>query len=330
MLTRRNQRPGGGGEDAAARECLHLVREDAADDLREGVAADVAAELLGRSPHEVRRLLRAGHLCAHRRAGRWFVPVSEVRRLQRLPQPVGRPFTPGSAWALLAMLSGLAAAEQSGARLMATHDDQVEGYIAESDVAGLHAAYGLWAWTCGSPATQVHPRRAGDCSSTRSSPSVNAEVLRAADPVVLPHLGRIGQLWSAVADVADQRTRGWTLIGALMVMLHEHEAGTPTRPATADADAVVDARGATGATRTMARLLQAQSGPLAAGARDVVFVTTATTRSEARCAASSRFPARHTTGSSHAEACRPSGYPCPPSADENEIVVGAAQDAIGR
>jgi hypothetical protein len=42
----------------------------------------------------------------------------------------------------------------------------------------------------------------------------------------------------------------------------EHEAGTPTRPATADADAVVDARGATGATRAMATLLQAQGWEL--------------------------------------------------------------------
>lgn len=91
---------------------------------------------------------------------------------------------------------------------------------------------------------------------------MNAEALRADDPVVLPHLGSIGQLWSAVADVADHRARGWTLIGALMVMLHEHEAGTPTRPATADADAVVDARGATGATRTMATLLQTQGWEL--------------------------------------------------------------------
>jgi hypothetical protein len=84
---------------------------------------------------------------------------------------------------------------------------------------------------------------------------VNAEVLRADDPVVLPHLGSIGRLWSAVLEVADHRSQGWTLIGALMVMLHEHEAGTPTRPATADADAVVDARGATDATRAMAALV---------------------------------------------------------------------------
>jgi len=171
-------------------------------DLRDSVAADVAAERLGRSPHEVRRLLRAGHLCAHRRAGRWFVPMSEVRRLQRLPQPVGRPFSPGSAWALLAVLAGddpaglsaprrsqlrrhlrdadgpelaarlgrratrrlvyahpsmldalaadprvvltgLAAAEHAGARLVGVDDDEVEGYVAESDIAGLYAAYGL-------------------------------------------------------------------------------------------------------------------------------------------------------------------------------------------
>lgn len=79
---------------------------------------------------------------------------------------------------------------------------------------------------------------------------------------MLPHVGSIGRLWSAVLDVAEQRAHGWTLVGALMVMLHEHEAGTPTRPATADADAVVDARGATGATRTMATLLQAQGWEL--------------------------------------------------------------------
>ncbi len=171
-------------------------------DLRDSVAADVAAERLDRSPHELRRLLRAGQVCAHRRAGRWFVPVSEVRRLQRLPQPVGRPFSPGTAWALLAMLSGeelvglsaprrsqlrrhlregeaddlaarlgrrairrlmyshpsvlgaladdprvvltgLAAAEDASARLVAAESDDVEGYVAESEVAGLYAAHGL-------------------------------------------------------------------------------------------------------------------------------------------------------------------------------------------
>ncbi len=171
-------------------------------DLRDSVAADVAAERLDRSPHELRRLLRSGQVCAHRRAGRWFVPMSEVRRLQRLPQPVGRPFSPGPAWALLTMLSGddpaglspprrsqlrrhlldadidefaarlgrrasrrlvyahpsmlqaltadprvvltgLLAAERAGARLVAADTVEVEGYVAEGDIAGLYAAYGL-------------------------------------------------------------------------------------------------------------------------------------------------------------------------------------------
>jgi hypothetical protein len=171
-------------------------------DLRDSVAADVAAQRLGRSPHEVRRLVRAGQVCAHRRAGRWFVPISEVRRLQRLRQPVGRPFSSGSAWALLAMLAGdeptglsaprrsqlrrhlhdaeihelaarlarrasrrlvyahpsmldalaadprvvltgLPAAEHAGARLVGADNDELEGYVAESDLAGLYASYGL-------------------------------------------------------------------------------------------------------------------------------------------------------------------------------------------
>ena len=171
-------------------------------DLRDSVAADVAAARLGRSPHEVRRLLRDGQVCAHRRAGRWFVPVSEVRRLQRLPQPVGRPFSPGSAWALLTMLAGedpaglsaprrsqlrrhlldadidelaarlarranrrlvyahpsmlqalaadprvvltgLVAAERAVASLVAADSDEVEGYVAESDIGGLYAGHGL-------------------------------------------------------------------------------------------------------------------------------------------------------------------------------------------
>ena len=41
------------------------------------------------------------------------------------------------------VLTGLAAAERVGARLVGTGDDEIEGYVAESDVAGLHAAYGL-------------------------------------------------------------------------------------------------------------------------------------------------------------------------------------------
>lgn len=171
-------------------------------DLRDSVASDVAAQRLNRSPHEVRRLVRAGQISARRRSGRWLVPLSEVRRLERLPQPVGRPFSPGSAWALLVLLAGgqpaglsaprrsqlrrhlldadpvelaarlgrrshrrfvyahpsmrealaadpkllvtgVAAAEHAGGRLVATDGSDLEGYIAASDVAGLYARHGL-------------------------------------------------------------------------------------------------------------------------------------------------------------------------------------------
>ncbi len=114
------------------------VREVASvQDLRDSVAADVAAERLGRSPHEVRRLLRAGQVCAHRRAGRWFVPVSEVRRLQRLPLPVGRPFSPGSAWALLTMLAG-----DEPAELSAPRRSQLRRHLLDADSEELAARLG--------------------------------------------------------------------------------------------------------------------------------------------------------------------------------------------
>lgn len=106
-------------------------------DLRDSVAADVAAERLDRSPHELRRLLRAGQVCAHRRAGRWFVPVSEVRRLQRLPQPVGRPYSPSTAWALLAILSG-----KEPVGLSAPRRSQLRRHLREGEADDLAARLG--------------------------------------------------------------------------------------------------------------------------------------------------------------------------------------------
>jgi hypothetical protein len=41
------------------------------------------------------------------------------------------------------VLTGLAAAEQAGARLVGADNDEFEGYVGESDIAGLYAAYGL-------------------------------------------------------------------------------------------------------------------------------------------------------------------------------------------
>lgn len=84
---------------------------------------------------------------------------------------------------------------------------------------------------------------------------MTAEPLRANAPVVLPVHGTAGQLWAALLDLSDAKPHGWTLVGALMVMLHELEAGTSSNRATADADTVVEARGVTGATREMTRVL---------------------------------------------------------------------------
>lgn len=74
--------------------------------LREAVDAERAAARLGVPADKLRALIRSGELHAARRADRWFVPVVEVRRLEGLPRPSGRPYSPSAAWALLALLAG--------------------------------------------------------------------------------------------------------------------------------------------------------------------------------------------------------------------------------
>ncbi len=54
----------------------------------------------------------------------------------------------------------------------------------------------------------------------------------ATPPVQLPQHGSEGQVWSALLDVADAQPSGWTLVGALMVMLHAYETGIATARAT--------------------------------------------------------------------------------------------------
>lgn len=64
------------------------------------------AERLDVSSNEVRRLLASGDLLGIQRAGRWFVPEREVRRLELLPRRTGRPYTPAACWQLLGLLDG--------------------------------------------------------------------------------------------------------------------------------------------------------------------------------------------------------------------------------
>lgn len=75
-------------------------------DLRNAVPIEAAASDLGVSRSEVRRLIHDGDLHARQVADRWLVPVVELHRLGRLARPVGRPYDPASAWALLQMLDG--------------------------------------------------------------------------------------------------------------------------------------------------------------------------------------------------------------------------------
>jgi hypothetical protein len=74
--------------------------------------------------------------------------------------------------------------------------------------------------------------------------------------IQLPDHGTEGRLWAAVLDVADAQPNGWTLIGALMVMLHAHDHGLDARRTTRDADALVDVRGIAQATRRLVATLE--------------------------------------------------------------------------
>ncbi|MEX2550199.1 MAG: hypothetical protein WD638_08220 [Nitriliruptoraceae bacterium] len=75
-------------------------------------------------------------------------------------------------------------------------------------------------------------------------------------PIQLPNHGTEGRLWTAVLDVADAQPQGWTLIGALMVILHAHDHGLDARRTTRDADALVDARGIAQATRRLVATIE--------------------------------------------------------------------------
>ena len=91
---------------------------------------------------------------------------------------------------------------------------------------------------------------------------MTAELLRADDPVALPDSGPTAPLWAAVLDLAEAHPAGWTLIGAMMVAFHEHEAGQESGRLTADADAVVEVRGASSGPRALAETLLEQGWQL--------------------------------------------------------------------
>ncbi len=60
-----------------------------------------AAGLLGVQPGRVRQLLSAGDLAGEQRSGRWWVRLDDVQRMAAVERD-GRPFSPRTAWAVLA------------------------------------------------------------------------------------------------------------------------------------------------------------------------------------------------------------------------------------
>jgi len=101
-------------------------------ELRDAVDVNQAATRLGVPAVKLRALIRSGELHAKRRADRWFIPIVEVRRLEGLPRPNGRPYSPKAAWALLALLAGERPADLPAPRL-----SQLRHYLRESEPVEL-------------------------------------------------------------------------------------------------------------------------------------------------------------------------------------------------
>ena len=77
------------------------------------------------------------------------------------------------------------------------------------------------------------------------------------EPVELPALaGHDHTLWHALLELADLRSRAWTLIGGQMVFLHATEHGVTPPRVSADLDVLVNARVVTGAVRRFVRAIE--------------------------------------------------------------------------
>jgi len=65
-----------------------------------------AAEELGVSPRRVRQMLADGVLSAERVGRAWVIDAEQLRQLEHRRPEVGRPWSPRSAWAVLALADG--------------------------------------------------------------------------------------------------------------------------------------------------------------------------------------------------------------------------------
>jgi excisionase family DNA binding protein len=65
------------------------------------------AERLGVTPRRVRQLLSAGEIVGERLGRDWVIDGDQLERHLSTRRPAGRPWTPQSAWAILAVANGL-------------------------------------------------------------------------------------------------------------------------------------------------------------------------------------------------------------------------------
>jgi len=90
-------------------------------------------------------------------------------------------------------------------------------------------------------------------------------------PLQLPDLPGYGdEIWGTLLELAEAKSRDWTLIGGQMVLLHalEHDA-EPTRLST-DLDILVNARVVAGAVRDFVRTLESLGFSLAGSSPEVI------------------------------------------------------------
>jgi excisionase family DNA binding protein len=87
-------------------------------------AAD-AAEALGVSERQVRRLAAAGELLAHRVGDRWLIDADAIRSRSRSVPQSGRPLSPAMAWLLLRLLQSGAGQDDSPEKFLDSLDRRV-------------------------------------------------------------------------------------------------------------------------------------------------------------------------------------------------------------
>ena len=107
------------------------------------LGAGDAAAVLGVSSRRVRQMLAHGILPGQRVGRTWVVNRADLEPLRHRRPPVGRPWQPASAWALLAMASGQAAALSASQRSRARRrlESGLEHFLGRLVVRAEHRRY---------------------------------------------------------------------------------------------------------------------------------------------------------------------------------------------